>query len=55
MAKKKTKAEKMIQTPMYITPAQKRALDALSKKTGASTAWYVREGIEHVLAKYKKT
>lgn len=37
----------------YLTPKQKRALDALSKSTRISMASYLREAVDDLLKKYK--
>ncbi len=39
---------------VYVDPDQKAALDKLSKVTRVPTAEYIREGVDTVLAKYKK-
>ena len=46
--------EKMVQTPMYLTPAQKRALDELSRVTRIQRSVLVREGVDDLLVKYRK-
>jgi hypothetical protein len=48
------KRGKLIQTIAYLTPAQKRGLEELSAKTGASQQWYLRQGVDLVLAKHGK-
>jgi len=53
MTKTKT-TEKRIKTAIYFDPEQKAALEALSKQTRVPWATYVREGIDMVLAKYRK-
>jgi Ribbon-helix-helix domain len=45
---------KKIQLACYVEPDQAAALKALSVKTRVPQQVYLREGIEHVLAKYKK-
>lgn len=46
--------EKPIQTPMYLTPAQKKALDRLAEVTRIQRSVLVREAVDDLLAKYKK-
>jgi hypothetical protein len=48
------KRGKLIQTVAYITPKQKADLEKLSAETGASQQCYLRQGVDLVLAKYKK-
>ena len=48
------KKEKMVQTPMYLTPAQKRALDELSRVTRIQRSVLVREAVDDLLVKYRK-
>lgn len=48
------KKQKMVQTPMYLTPAQKRALDELSRVTRIQRSVLVREAVDDLLAKYRK-
>ena len=45
---------KKIQLACYLEPEQAAALKALSAKTRVPQQAYLREGIEHVLSKYKK-
>lgn len=45
---------KRITTTVYLDPEQKAALDELSKITRVPAAEYVREGVDMVLARYKK-
>ncbi len=47
------KKPKIIQTPMYLTPAQKRALDRLSEVTRIQRSVLVREAVDDLLEKYK--
>lgn len=46
--------EKPIQTPMYLTPAQKKALDRLAEVTRIQRSVLVREAIDDLLAKHAK-
>lgn len=48
------KRGKLIQTVAYLTPRQKAGLEKLSAETGASQQWYLRQGVDLVLAKYGK-
>ena len=43
-----------IQITAYLRPEQKVALDRLSKATRVRQAEYLREGLDMVLARYKK-
>ncbi len=47
------KPKKIIQTPMYLSPEQKRALDRLSEVTRIQRSVLVREAIDDLLRKYK--
>ncbi len=40
--------------PAYLRPKQKAELSRLSKATRVSMQAYLREGIDYVLARYKK-
>lgn len=42
------------QTIAYLKPEQKAALEKLSKATRVPQAEYIREGVDLVLAKYRK-
>jgi len=46
---------KAIQTPMYLAPEQKKALDRLSEVTRVPRAVLVREAVDDLLKKYAKT
>jgi len=45
---------KAIQTPMYLAPEQKKALDRLSEVTRVPRAVLVREAVDDLLTKYRK-
>lgn len=45
---------KTIMVNMYLTPAQKRALDKLTEHTRIPRAVLVREAIDDLLKKYKQ-
>jgi len=47
-------ARKKISTTVYITPEQDEALKKLNARTKVPIAEYIREGIDLVLARYKK-
>ena len=47
------KVSKPIQTPMYLTPAQKEGLDRLAEVTRIQRSVLVREAIDDLLKKYK--
>ncbi|HEV8324616.1 MAG TPA: ribbon-helix-helix domain-containing protein [Myxococcota bacterium] len=47
-------ARKKISTTVYITPEQDEALKKLNGRTKVPIAEYIREGIDLVLARYKK-
>jgi len=47
------KKPKIVQTPMYLTPVQKRALDRLSEVTRIQRSVLVREAVDDLLKKYK--
>ncbi len=44
----------LVQMPAYLTPKQKAGLEKLSAATRVSQQAYLREGIDMVLARYKK-
>ncbi len=44
----------LIQIVAYLKPKQKTDLERLSKATRVTQAEYLREGLDMVLAKYKK-
>lgn len=46
--------EKTIQIPMYLTPAQKKAMDQLTKVSHIPRAVLVREAVDDLLKKYKQ-
>jgi hypothetical protein len=48
------KRGKLIQTVAYLTPKQKSDLSKLSAETRVSQQAYLREGVDMVLAKYKR-
>lgn len=52
--KKTSKATQRVRLNTYIEAEQKAALDRLSEQTRVPWAEYVREGINMVLAKYRK-
>jgi len=57
-ARKKTSASsklRLVKVPVqaYLEPEQARALKELSVRTRVPQQAYLREGIEHVLAKYR--
>lgn len=57
MKKKSTKKPKgrgRVKVAVYLEQAQKEQLDALSERTRVPWAEYVREGVEEVLARYRK-
>lgn len=47
-------ATKNIPTMIYLTPAQKKAMDQLSKVTRVPASVYYREAVDMLLTKYKK-
>lgn len=50
-----TKApKKRIKVAVYLDPKQKAALEKLTERTRVPWATYVREGVNMVLAKYKR-
>ncbi len=48
------KRKPRVRTNIYLDPDQKAALQKLSASTRVKLSDYVREGIDYVLAKYKK-
>lgn len=59
MARKKTAAQnklRLTKVPVqaYLEPAQAEALKALSDKTRVPQQAYIREGVDIVLAKYRR-
>jgi predicted DNA-binding protein len=51
---KKPKAERRVRVALFIEPEQHRKLQALTKATRVPWAVYVREGVDMLLAKYKR-
>ena len=45
---------KKISTTVYITEEQDKKLKELSRRTKVPASVYIREGIDHVLARYKE-
>lgn len=46
--------KKRIKVAVYLDPTQKAALEKLAERTRVPWATYVRQGVDMVLAKYKK-
>lgn len=53
-ATKKPKSPARVKVAVYLEEAQKEQLDALSERTRVPWAEYVREGVDEVLARYRK-
>ncbi len=54
MVQKKRTPEKRVKVAVYLDAEQKRRLDALSESTRVTWSAYIREGVDLVLARYKK-
>ena len=50
----KAKAKASVKISAFVTPAQKKALDAISANTGAPLVFLVRKAIEDYLARTKR-
>jgi uncharacterized protein YfaQ (DUF2300 family) len=56
MKAKQSSKQRLVKVPVqaYLEPAQAADLKALSESTRVPAQAYIREGVETVLAKYKK-
>lgn len=54
MAKKSKKKAKKMVVPVYLEPEARDALKRLSDNTRVPQAAYIREGVDLVLAKYRR-
>jgi len=46
-------SSRKVATTIYITVEQDRQLKLLSQATGTSMAQYIRDGIDHILERYR--